>query len=115
MGKKYKILQDQIGRNIIGTVVEETATTITLNNPVILHLEIEQTGQIQVQTFPILFFELLQKDKLDSNNWTYTKSNVVVSDAVLSANIISQYERINTPAPKQPETSPKVISINDID
>jgi hypothetical protein len=57
--KTHIVIIDQIGRNIIGKVTAETDTTITLNNPVILFAQPEQSGQIQVQSFPIFFFEFI--------------------------------------------------------
>ena len=115
MSKTHIAIQDQIGRTIIGILDSETDTTLTLENPVILHLELEGNGQIQVQTFPVFFFELLAKESRDTNKWTYTKSNIVTSSVVLSENIISQYSRLNAPAPQiAVPSSQNVISIDDL-
>lgn len=115
MSKQHVAIQDQIGRTIIGVLVSESDTTMTIENPVILHLELEGNGQIQVQTFPVFFFELLDKSNRDSNKWTYTKSNIVTSSAVLAENIISQYERLNNPIPQVAKpSSPNIISIDDL-
>lgn len=115
MSKQHIAIQDQIGRTIIGVLEKETDATITIENPVILHLELEGNGQIQVQTFPVFFFELLDKAKRDTNKWTYTKANIVTSDVVLADNIISQYNRLNNPIPQvATPTSPNIISIDDL-
>ncbi len=115
MSKQHIAIQDQIGRTIIGILDSETDTTLTIENPVILHLELEGNGQIQVQTFPVFFFELLDKAARDTNKWTYTKSNIVTSNAVLADNIISQYTRLNNPIPQVAKaSSPNVISIDDL-
>lgn len=115
MSKQHIAIQDQIGRTIIGVLDSETGTTVTIENPVVLHLELEGNGQIQVQTFPVFFFELIEKDRRDTNKWTYQKSNVTLSEVILSENIISQYKRLNNPVPQAPVTnSPKVISIDDL-
>jgi hypothetical protein len=113
---KHVAIIDQIGRNIIGKLVDETATTLTLNNPVILFVQPEQTGQIQVQSFPVFFFEFINKEFRDQNNWTFNKTNIVTSDVVLDDRILLQYEKINTPPVEQnaPTSSPKVISIDDL-
>ena len=113
---KHVAIIDQIGRNIIGKLVGETETTLTLNNPVILFVQPEQTGQIQVQSFPVFFFEFINKEFRDQNNWTFNKTNIVTSDVVLDDRILSQYEKINTPPVEQnaPTSSPKVISIDDL-
>jgi anaerobic ribonucleoside-triphosphate reductase len=115
MSKTHIAIQDQIGRTVIGILDSETESTLTMENPVVLHLELEGNGQIQVQTFPVFFFELLDKDRRDSNKWTYHKSNIVLSEVVLSDNIIAQYSRLNNPVPQVAvPTSPKVISIDDL-
>jgi hypothetical protein len=116
MKEKHVAIIDQIGRNIIGRVVSENDTTLTLNNPVILFVQPEQTGQIQVQSFPVFFFEFINKEFRGQNNWTYNKANIVTSDIVLDDRILLQYEKINTPPVEQPVTSsnPKIVSINDL-
>ncbi len=85
---KHVAIIDQIGRNIIGKLVGETETTLTLNNPVILFVQPEQTGQIQVQSFPVFFFEFINKEYRNQNNWTYNKANIVTSDVVLDDRIL---------------------------
>jgi len=113
MRPNYVTIQDQIGRTVIGVLSDETDSTLTIQNPVILHLELEQNGSIQVQTYPVFFFELLAKDARDTNLWVYNKNSIVRGQVTLSESIISQYERINNPpAPVAP--SNKVISINDL-
>jgi hypothetical protein len=116
MTEKHIAIIDHVGRNIIGKFVSETPETITIGNPVILHCQPEANGQLQVQTFPVFFFEFISKEDRDKNNWTYNKTSVVLSDVVLDEKILSQYARINTPpAPPEPvEANPKVISINDL-
>lgn len=116
--EKHVVIIDQIGRNIIGKLVEESPTTITLNNPVILFVLPEQSGQLQVQTFPVFFFEFISKEHRDKNNWTYQKANIVTNDVVLDERILAQYEKINTPpeqaVPTTTNSNPKVISIDDL-
>jgi hypothetical protein len=115
--EKHIVIIDQIGRNIIGKLVSETDTTLTLNNPVIVFVQPEQSGQIQVQSFPVFFFEFINKEFRGQNNWTYNKANIVTSDVVLDDRILSQYEKINTP-PVEPQAapspSPKVINIDSL-
>lgn len=107
-------LIDHVGRNIIGKLVVETDSTITIENPVILHVQPQQSGQLEVQTYPVFFFEFIDKTNRDKNAWTYTKSNVVTSNVVLDERILSQYEKINTPPEEPKSSSPRVISINDL-
>lgn len=111
---KHITIIDQIGRTIVGKFSSETETTLTINNPVILHVQPDQGGQIQVQSFPLFFFEFIEKDSRDKNNWTFTKASIVTSDVVLDERIKSQYEKINTPPVPVVASNPKIISINDL-
>ena len=96
--KPIKTIIDHIGRTVVGTVTKEDTKTITLFNPVIVHVQPDpQSGQLQVQSFPYIFMEFL-KDK-EQNNWTFNKSAIAVSDVQLDDRIIQQYENINNPAP----------------
>ena len=105
---------DQIGRTVVGKVKEETKTTLTLNNPVIIHVQPNpQNGQLQVQSFPYLFMEFIKGDKT-KNNWTFYKSAIAISDVELDDKIITQYNNINTPAPAAPAApaaEPEVIKL----
>jgi len=96
--KKIQTIVDHIGRTVLGVVKKDTKDSITLFNPVIIHVQPDQqTGQLQVQSFPYIFMEFL-KDK-EQNNWTFHKSAISVSDVQLDDRIIQQYENINNPAP----------------
>ena len=83
MQEKYIAIVDHVGRTIIGKEIAQTETTLIVNNPVILHCQPEQNGSLNVQTFPLFFFEFIDKTKRENNNWTYTKSNIVLSDVEL--------------------------------
>lgn len=103
---------DQIGRTVIGKLVSETETTLTVDNPVIIHVQPNpQTGQLQVQSFPYLFMEFIDKDSRSDNNWTFHKSAIATSSVKLDERIIMQYENINTPAPQQPQGDAEVIKL----
>lgn len=115
MKEKHIVIQDQIGRTIMGILASEDASTVSINNPVIIHVQPEPSGQLQVQTFPLFFFEFISKESRDKNIWTYTKSNIAVSDVDLDERIVSQYQKINTPQDTVEQNNPKVISINDLD
>lgn len=103
---------DQIGRTVIGKLQEQTETTLTINNPVIIHVQPNpQTGQLQVQSFPYLFMEFIKGDK-GKNNWTFNKSAIAISDVDLDDKIIAQYNNINSPA-LPPAGEPEVIKLFD--
>ena len=116
MKEKHTVIIDQIGRTVLGVQASETDTELTLNNPIILHFQPAQNGQLELQVFPLFFFELLDKEKRDQNQWTYTKSAIAVSNVELNKDILSRYEAINTPPAPKPEVAnnPKVISIDDL-
>ena len=114
--KQIKTIIDHIGRTVVGVLKKEDTKTITLNNPVIIHVQPEpQTGQLQVQSFPYIFMEFL-KDK-DKNNWTFNKAAICTSDVELDERITQQYENINNPQPpiQQAQEEPEVIQLFDDD
>ena len=113
--QKHVAIIDHVGRNIVGKLVKEDETTITLNNPVILHVQPGQNGQLEVQSFPIFFFEFIKKDARDKNDWTYHKESVVLGHVELDDRILSQYEKINTPPEAQTDQKkPNIVSIDDL-
>jgi hypothetical protein len=113
---EHKVILDQIGRTVLGKVVSENSDTLVLDNPIIIHTQIDESGRIvKVDSYPILFFEFIDKNSRDTNTWTYRKSSIVVSDAILDSKILSQYEKINQPQDVVPVTkNPKIISIDDV-
>tara|TARA_R110002020_G_scaffold214612_1_gene421668 strand:- start:161 stop:553 length:393 start_codon:yes stop_codon:yes gene_type:complete len=112
---EIKTIVDHIGRTVLGEVKKETKDSITLFNPVIIHVQPDQqTGQLQVQSFPYIFMEFL-KDK-EKNNWTFDKTAISVSDVQLDERIIQQYDNINNPAPpltQSGDTSGDVVKLFD--
>ena len=67
--KEIIAIVDQCGRTVVGVETGSTAKTLTLNNPVIVHVQPDpQNGQLQVQTFPYLFMEFIDGDKT-KNDW----------------------------------------------
>jgi hypothetical protein len=114
MKQKPIVFQDQIGRTIIANKVSETDATLTVENPVMFIVNPDQSGQFQVQSFPIFFFEFINKDARDSNVWTYNKTAIVTSDVDLDDRVVEQYGKINTPPAPVASSSPKVISISDL-
>jgi hypothetical protein len=113
MKEKIITIIDHIGRTLIGVESGRTDTTLTLKNPVILHVEMGQQGNISFHPFPLFFFELQDKDTRHLNNWTFTLANIVVSDIELSQTVQDMYGKINTPAVPV-VNNPKVVSISDI-
>jgi len=113
---KHVVIIDHIGRTIIGKqIVWDEETELTIDNPVILHCQPQENGQLEVQTFPLFFFEFIDKTVREQNSWTFQRSNIVVSNVTLNPDIIAQYSKINTPTPQAPvDDNPKVVSITDV-
>ncbi len=113
--KEIIAIVDQVGRTVVGVETGQTDETLTLNNPVIVHVQPDpQNGQLQVQTFPYLFMEFIKGDRA-KNNWTFHKANIAVSDVSLTDQITQQYHAINNPAPAAPAVTeePEVIKLFD--
>jgi len=107
-----KVITDHIGRTVVGELVTETDATLTLNNPVIIHVQPNpQTGQLQVQSFPYLFMEFIKNDSRDKNQWVFNKQSIVISSVELHETIVAQYKNVNTPQPVQPQAEPEIIKL----
>jgi len=113
--KPIKTIVDHIGRTVVGELKKEDTKSITLFNPVIVHVQPDpQSGQLQVQSFPYIFMEFL-KDK-EKNDWTFNKSSICTSNVELDERITQQYENINNPNPpiqQQAQEEPEVIQLFD--
>lgn len=114
--KEIIAIVDQVGRTVVGVETGRTDETVTLNNPVIVHVQPDpQNGQLQVQTFPYLFMEFIKGDRSE-NNWTFHLANIATSNVKLTDQITAQYHAINTPAPAAaPTAEPEVIKLFDAD
>lgn len=109
---QIKTIIDHIGRTVIGTEVSQDDKTITLNNPVIIHVQPNpQNGQLQVQSFPYIFMEFLTPESRNKNHWTFNKSHIVLSEVELESKIIAQYNNINSPQISAPQGEPEVIKL----
>ena len=106
MGEKtnYTVFVDQIGRTVVGKLKSETESHFVVDNPVIIHVQPTQNGQLNVQAFPYLFMEFIDPENRDKNEWTFNKNNTVASNVVLDRKLINQYEAINkVQKPEEPE------------
>ena len=115
--KPIKTIVDHIGRTVVGVLKKEDTKSITLFNPVIVHVQPDpQSGQLQVQSFPYIFMEFL-KDK-EKNDWTFNKAAISTSNVELDERITQQYANINNPSPpiqQQAQEEPEVIQLFDDD
>ena len=99
-----KIFVDQVGRTVIGDLVSEDDSTISLKNPCTIFVQPNEQGQLQVQTVP---------------TWTFRKNTIIDSDCAehLDDKLKSQYSQIVTTfsAPDAPseEAEPEVVKLFD--
>jgi hypothetical protein len=104
-----KVFLDNIGRTVLGKVVNDTESTLSVENPALVHIQPNpQTNQLQLQILP-LFFREFQADKSQATVWHFRKSSITVSeDVVFSFQFIAQYEQLfgeaPTAAPEQPRS-----------
>ncbi len=98
--KKYTTFIDNAGRSIFGINSSETDETITVENPVMIHVAQQENGQMAVQLFPLFFAEFVnpKEDESRQNFFTYTKSSVALGNGFdVDPRISEQYERIVNP------------------
>lgn len=87
------VFLDNIQRTIIATKVEETDSKLVVTKVAILNVTPTPDKKLQVQLFP-LFFREFTADRDAFPNWSYDKTVVAVSDAVLEANLVAQYKQM---------------------
>jgi len=108
---------DHIGRVVIGKIVTEDESTITVNYPVILHTQIDpQTQKLNVQTYPYFFTEFVDERDATKNNWIFNRNNIVQSEVSVEPRILEQYERMANPQPSaaqqvSEDSEPEVIKL----
>ena len=90
-----KVILDPIGRTILGEVAESSDSSISLKNPVILHIvPADNSGKMSVQLLPLFFREFLA-DKTGDVVFTYDKSRVTATDIdALDFRLQTQYAQL---------------------
>lgn len=99
MKEKQIVFSDHIGRVVAGILVEETETSVTVKNPVIVHVEPQQSGQLSVHTFPYLFMEIIAPDLRENGTWTFSKNNIAISNIELEPRLAEAVANVNKPKP----------------
>ncbi len=110
--KPLIVFLDNVGRTIIAKKRTETADTVTVENPALVHIQANpQTSQLHLQIFP-LFFKEFQENKNEPTVWHYKKSSITLSDPIaFPAAFNSQYEQLFFVA--QPKAQPEVVKLFD--
>ena len=93
MENKLITFFDTVGRTLIAELVNEADDTITVKNPVIVHIvPNQQSGQMALQLLPAFFKEFLA-DRNQDTEWTYKKDNITLSNnPELDFRLKSQYQ-----------------------
>lgn len=99
---------DNVGRTIIGQVTETTDSTITVTNPAIVNMTVQQdTGQISVQLLPYIFVEFVHESVRKDLTWIFNKNTITQSpNIVLDDRIVQQYSQIIVSPPPAPQVAP---------
>ena len=99
---------DSVGRTIIGRVSSETKARLTVTNPAVVNMSVQQdNGQISVQLLPFIFTEFVHESVRNEVTWNFNKSNITISDNLkLDDRILQQYVQIiESPAPQAPDAA----------
>jgi hypothetical protein len=97
---------DSIGRAILAEESKSTDKILTVKNPVMINVNQQQNGQLQVQLIPLFFGEFVdQATRSDGTVWTYQKSNIATGELQIDSRLQEQYSRIFTVAPVVPEVA----------
>jgi hypothetical protein len=106
------VFLDAIGRTIIGNVVSETDTTISVKNPALVAVNANpQTNQLQLQILPLFFKEFLA-NQAESTIWVYKKNLITTTETVeFNSQFVAQYNQLF--APPAPQGEPSVVKLFD--
>lgn len=110
--KKLTVFLDNVGRTIIGKVSKEDETTLTLENPALVHIQPNpQNNQLQLQILP-LFFKEFQEDRSKSSHWVFRKNNITLGESIdFAAQFVAQYDQLFIP--QLPPGEPKTVKLFD--
>lgn len=106
---------DSVGRVVIGRITKQTPDIITVLNPGVVNIQVQQdNNQLAVQLLPFFFQEFTSgNSKKNGVHWTFKTSSVVLSEDIeLDDNIKQQYASIFEGAqppmapPQAPQTGP---------
>jgi len=97
---------NHVGQTIIAESVQDTAKTVKVKNPAILHVVPNQSGQLQVQLIPYFFREFIDPTERNKGAiFVFDKDKVVTAEIKLEAKLVEQYKRIFADTPVQNATA----------
>jgi hypothetical protein len=95
---------DSIGRAILAEESKSNDKILTVKNPVMINVNQQQNGQLQVQLIPLFFSEFVdQATRSEGTLWSYQKSSIALGEVNIDSRLQEQYTRIFTVAPPTPE------------
>ena len=109
---KITAFVDSVGRTIIGRVTSDTTKQLTVTNPAIVSMNVQQdTGQISVQLLPYVFAEFIAEDVRNNVSWSFNKQTLVTSSNIkLDDRILQQYVQIiESPPMVQPQPAQQPV------
>jgi hypothetical protein len=94
--KKYISFIDNAGRALFGVLKDETDTTVSIQSPVMIGVQQQDTGRMAVQLYPLFFAEFVvptEGNETRQNAFVYHKSSIAVGDGFeVDPRIVAQYE-----------------------
>lgn len=116
------VFVDSIGRTVIGQDSgNSTKTQLRVNNPAIVNVNVDESGQIAVQLFPFMFREFIVPDPgvdVPVNEWSFNKTTIAeCTNIQLDSRLTTQYTKIFLEAPEvaaeQQSAEPEVVQLFD--
>lgn len=89
---KIIILNDSVGRLIVGEKVKEDAKTIGVKCPTIINVSQTENNEMALQLAPYAYIDLLEGFGVD-HVWSFPKTSTVVSDGKLRERALEMYEQ----------------------
>lgn len=116
MEEQIKLFVDSAGRYILGVIQNTTpdGKVMFVKNPAIIVVNQGANGQIQIQTIPYFFKELLAPEVVNTT-WKFnTKTCTFCTEGAISDALKAQYLKAIVPvAPQQQDAQPKVVKLFD--
>lgn len=89
---------DNVGRIIIGRTtnkIAKTAKTLSVKNPAVVNIQMQEDGQVSVQLIPYMFKEFLVESSQKQATWEFDLSQITFSyDVDLDDRITEQYVQV---------------------
>lgn len=114
MEKNQITFIDHIGRLIIGQLANSTATTISVRNPAIIHMQPTPDGRMNIQTIPLFFRDFVaEANRGEGTIWEFNRNQLVLGTSVqIDARLLAQYDAVfAAPAAPAPVKQPDVIKL----